>query len=270
MNVQSLSNFYTPNASTKFKIAKINFSEPPLDLYKSMTDDNNHSLMLESGISDGWVINSLYKRLLQSFGIPNLDNKQLLIKLWASLQNSYNIHLNNKVPNFDMIDNECRLFSFQNGNNDIEAQVIFLWRFKHNWSKSIAAKLNLSRIVINKFLVKYRQLVRRRRINNLMRRWWANRVIDDDHIKRIKAYIQSVDNTPIKIAMIKNAVWPICSEVKPPSNSTISKVLRKRWKMSYKILHKWNTKRKCQQSQRLFIESLYLQTQLKESSIETV
>ena len=53
MNVQSLSNFYTPNASTAFKIAKINLSEPPPDLDKSMTEDNNHSFMLEPGISDG-------------------------------------------------------------------------------------------------------------------------------------------------------------------------------------------------------------------------
>ena len=34
----------------------------------------------------------------------------------------------------------------------------------------------------------------------------------------------------------------------------------------FKILHEWNTKRKDLQNQRFFIESMYLQTQLKEIS----
>ena len=33
--------------------------------------------------------------------------------------------------------------------------------------------------------------------------------------------------------------------------------------MPYKVLHKWNIKRKDPQNQRLFIESLYLQTNLR-------
>ena len=40
--------------------------------------------------------------------------------------------------------------------------------------------------------------------------------------------------------MIKNAIWPINSSERPPWKSTISKILKKRLKMSYKVLHKWN------------------------------
>ena len=82
----------------------------------------------------------------------------------------------------------------------------------------------------------------------------------------MKAYIESIDNTPLEISIIKNADWPIDSKTKPLCNSTISKGLKMKFKMSNKILHKWKAKRKDLQNQRLFIELLYLQTQLKEIS----
>ena len=150
--------------------------------------------------------------------------------------------------------------------------MIFLWKFKHYWLKSIAAKMNISKITVNKILKKLRQLVKRRQINNLEARAKAkaNRVVKDSQIEEIKKYIESIDSKPLKLSMIKHAVWPYDSEAKPPSNSTISKVLKKKLKMSYKILHKWNTKRRDLQNQRLFIESLFLQTLLKESNIETI
>ena len=40
--------------------------------------------------------------------------------------------------------------------------------------------------------------------------------------------------------------------------------------MSYKVFHKWNTKRKDSQTQRLFIEYLYLQAKLRNEGIEAI
>ena len=56
----------------------------------------------------------------------------------------------------------------------------------------------------------------------------------------MKAYTESIDNTHYKICMIKNAVWPLDSKTKPPCNSIISKVLKKKLKLLYKIFQKWN------------------------------
>ena len=162
------------------------------------------------------------------------------------------------------------LSSNEANSNDNETQVVFLWKFKHYWSKSIAAKTNLSEIAVNKILTKFRLFVKRMQNKNLLASGKVNRVIKDSQIEQIKKYNESVDNKPLKIRMIKHAVWLYDSGNKPPWNSTISKVLRKKLKMSYKILHKWNTKRRDLQNQRLFIESLYLQTLLKESNIETI
>ena len=130
--------------------------------------------------------------------------------------------------------------------------------------------MNISKIKVNKILKKFRQLVKSRQIHNLKVRTKSNRVIKDSKIEEIKKYKESIDSKPLKLSMIKHTVWPFDFEAKPPSNSTITKVLKKKLKMSYKILHKWNTKRRDLQNQRLFIESLFLQILFKESNIETI
>ena len=103
-----------------------------------------------------------------------------------------------------------------------------------------------------------------------MQRRRASRVIKDVQVEKIKEYVESIDSTPIKISMIKNSVWPADSGSKPLINFTISKILKKRLKMSYKILHKWNIKRNDGQNQLILIESLYMQAQLNENSIEAI
>ena len=75
--------------------------------------------------------------------------------------------------------------------------------------------------------------------------------IHDNQLERMKAYIESIDNTPYKICMIKNAVWPLDSKTKPPCNSIISKILKKKLKLLYKIFQKWNYTLKSQKIQQI-------------------
>ena len=51
----------------------------------------------------------------------------------------------------------------------------------------------------------------------------GNQAIHDNNLQIMEACIKSIDNTPLKISMIKNAVWPLDSKTKSPCNSTISK-----------------------------------------------
>ena len=270
MNEQSISNFYTPNISTAVKIVKKNLDEPLPNIDQEMMEDNESYLMLDSGITDFWTINNSYKKLIESSEIAGKNNKELQKSLGAKLESLYNSKFGYKTPIDDIMNVEHNSNLNEVKSNDIEAQVVLLWRCKHYWSKSIAAKMDLSKIAVNKILAKYKLFVKSGRVKNLMTRRWVNQAITDDQIEKIKKYIESIDSTPLKISMIKNAVWPTDSGIKPPCNSTISKVLKKKLKMSYKILHKWNTKRRDLQNQRLFIESLYLQTQLKEIDIEAI
>ena len=123
--------------------------------------------------------------------------------------------------------------------------------------------MNLSKFAINKILAKYKLFMKSRRAKNLKTRRRANKAIKNDQIEQIKNYIESKDNTPINISMIKNAVLPQDLGINPSCNSTISKLLKKKLKMLFKILHKWDSRRRYLQNQRLFVESLYKQIQLK-------
>ena len=76
--------------------------------------------------------------------------------------------------------------------------------------------MNLSEIAVNKILTKFRLFVKRMQNKNLLARGKANRVIKDSQIEQIRKYIESVDNKPLKIRMIKHAVWPNDSGNKPP------------------------------------------------------
>ena len=65
----------------------------------------------------------------------------------------------------------------------------------------------------------------------------AKWIIKEHHIYKIKQYIESINYMSIKIDLIKNTVWLIISNERQPWNSTISKSLKNKLKMLYKILH---------------------------------
>ena len=67
-----------------------------------------------------------------------------------------------------------------------EIQSIFLWRFKHYWSNSIAAKLNLTNTEVNKILVKYRKQVKKLKTKNRNAKRCANQTINDNQHEKWK------------------------------------------------------------------------------------
>ena len=83
--------------------------------------------------------------------------------------------------------------------------------------------MNLLKIKINKILSKYKALARQAQIKNFKMKIGAKRIIKEQHIDKIKQYIESINYKPIKIDMIKNAVQPTNSNEIPPWNSTILK-----------------------------------------------
>ena len=184
--------------------------------------------------------------------------------------NLYDFNFQDEIL-WDSILNEENGSTFNNiSPNDIEVQAVFLKLIKHYWSQSIAAKTNLTKIKVNKIIAKYKRLLKMQKTRKLKSIWISYLTIKDHHIEQMKKYVDSIHNTPVKIEMIKNAVWPKNSETKPPWNSTISKILKNKLNMSYEVLHKWNIKRKEKLNKRVFIESLYLQTKLRTNEIEII
>ena len=235
-----------------------------------MKDNDEDDLLLESGITDFWVLNSSYKQLITTTEMKNMNNNELLTAIQMNFKNFNDFNINDEMHKIKVSYNESDLYSAETDGRDIETQVIFMWRFKHYWINSKSAKTGLSKMEVNGVIRKYKFHVKKLRYRKLEERRIANLSINDQQIDSIKQYIERTSNIPVKISMIKNAVWPQSSGIKAPWNSTISKALKKKLGMSYKVLYKWNIKRKDPQNQRLFIESLYLQTNLRNREIEAI
>ena len=76
--------------------------------------------------------------------------------------------------------------------------------------------MNLSKIKVYKIIAKYKLLLRSKKVKNLDTMRGCNLTIKENHVDQIKKYIESTDNTPIKINMIKISIWLIKTETKPP------------------------------------------------------
>ena len=152
MNEQSISNFYIPNISLALKIEKKDLNEQLPNIDQEMMQDNKDHLILTPGITDFWKTNNSYKTIIESYGIAEMNNIELQKSIKTKLEQLYNSNLDYEMQIDSTINENNYLSSKLANSNDIETQVIFLWKFKHYWSKSIATKMNLSEIAVNKIL----------------------------------------------------------------------------------------------------------------------
>ena len=216
MNIQRISCFYIPNVSVV-----INIKKRTLEIYKNDSDqevneNDQVDLLLEVGITDFWALNSLYKRLVTTADTKNMSNCELLTAIEANFKSFNDFAINNEIKNNKNSYNDSDSYSEKVIENDIEIQVIFMWRFQHYWLNSISAKMNLSKIRVNQILRKCKLLIKKLWLKKLEKRRKVNLVINDQQIDQIKQYIERTSSTPIKISMIKQAVWPQTSGAKAP------------------------------------------------------
>ena len=232
--------------------------------------NNETNLQIEPWITDFWTQNISYKRLIESAEIVGMNNRELEKAINKNLQSLYGSEFDWEMQVDQNLKEKNDVFLNETIGNEIESQVVFMWRCNHYWPKSIAAKMNLSKIKVNKILSRYKALARKAQKKNFKMKIGTKWIIKEQHIDKIKQYIESINCKPIKIDMIKNAVWSISSNERPPWNLTISKALKNKLKMSYKILHKWNTKRRDSINNFFFMESLYFQAKFRTNEYEAI
>ena len=139
MNIQRISNFYIPNVSVA-----INTKKRTLEIYKNDSDqevneNDQVDLLLEVGITDFWALNSLYKRLVTTADINNMNNCELLTAIEVNFKSFNDFAINNEMKNNKNSYNDSDSYSEKVIENDIEVQVIFMWGFQHYWLNSISA-----------------------------------------------------------------------------------------------------------------------------------
>ena len=244
MTNQTISNFFIPMVS---KEITIKLQPLELDWDNSCEEEEKEystSPDVPYGLLDGSKQNDSYKELIELLGITNISNQEIRLTIE-----------NNLIIAFEIIKKDPVGFSSNQWEVDMDAEVdsnsysssvgvIFLWR-RYSYSiKSIAAKLSISRDKVTQIISQYKANVRKickaSKRNSKNSRW----SIDAYAHQAIREYWYRPTKRPIRIKDIKEHVWPSREFVKAPHNSTISRVLRNKLSMSYKVLQKRNPKLK--------------------------
>ena len=108
-----------------------------------------------------------------------MNNCELLTAIDANFKSFNDFAINNEIKNNKNSYNDSDSYSEKVIENDIEVQVIFMWRFQHYLLNSISAKMNLSKIRVNQILRKYKLFIKKLRLKKLEKRRKVNLVIND-------------------------------------------------------------------------------------------
>ena len=91
-----------------------------------------------------------------------------------------------------------------------------------------------------------------------------------EHIMKIKDYLDYNEHRPICARDVIKAVWAPQENECSPSDSTIYSILKKEFKMSYRLLEKKHMKSVDNLGTRKFIQAFSLQLKLSRDNIEII
>ena len=129
ISIQKVSNIYTPSMSESINIKKRTLKIHRKEADQEMKDNDEDDLLLESGITDFWVLNSSYKQLITTTEMKNMNNNELLTAIQMNFKNFNDFNINDELHKIKVSYNESDLYSAKTDGRDIETQVIFMWRF---------------------------------------------------------------------------------------------------------------------------------------------
>ena len=94
MSIQKVSNIYTPSMSESINIKKRTLKIHRKEADKEMKVNDEDDLLLESGITDFWVLNSSYMQLIITTEMKNMNNNELLTAIQMNFKNFNDFNIN--------------------------------------------------------------------------------------------------------------------------------------------------------------------------------
>ena len=265
-----LSNLYTPKYTKDIKFTEL-ADLAPIHFKDQLEDEkSNESIVVPSGICDPIKNSQSYKELISTLNISTYDNNDAFIMIKGRLK-SENIEdqiNSNLLEEIENLNNERRVS--HSSNSQQETDIIFLWRSTKLSIKSIAVKLDISICLVNNILSKYRKIVRKALLTNRINSNKERKVICQDQISQIKHFWKINRNKPFYISDVAREVWPKSDGRIPPANSTISRVLKKTLRMSYRRLKPAPEKILKPEYIRLYWEAVLIQCILDDDLYELI
>ena len=121
-----------------------------------------HKYKSPIGISDAWLLNESYKKLLAELNIASINKTESLSIIKNELEKDHNIaNFNYQLLDFE--DEENRDYILKDHDFQYaKTEMIYCWRSTRLSAPRIAFKLNLDSKFVQKWIEEYRKAVRRR------------------------------------------------------------------------------------------------------------
>ena len=270
MESYKLTNLFTPYSSKRFYV-KNRADLWIADLEQKDDEDDLMTIFnIPSGISYAAKINKNYRLIIDELEIAKVTNHEAYDKIWNTWKKVWSM---DKLDDFPILKDQEQVASdeeLQKLKNKTEIEAIYLWRGSKMKISSIALKLNISKKFVKETIEKYKALAKKQIRQNILRRNTKRSAINGDKLDQIKDFWQSNSNKIIRIKDIKRNIWSNSINSKVPWNSTLSTVLHKKLRMSYKLLKTRHPKVFLPESKRLYIEAALIQSILGSNEYEIV
>ena len=265
-----LTNFFIPSSGSKMIIEKVNnlspkICHPPLD-----NDVQMHNYSIPVGISDACILNSNYKKLLLELNILSYDKSDALSMIEKEL--------NKESKAFEIREQYLKDEDQENIEptmSDYDSQIlktkaIYLWRSTKLSIKKIALKLKTDHEFVKRSIHEYKKAVRNQLKINKLKAASNKLAISPEKIEEIKVFWKENNGKMIRTQDVRAGVWKANENDRIPWSTTISLVMKKKLRMSYKVLSTQHPKVASENHKNLYCESILIQFLLMNDSLELI
>ena len=229
-----------------------------------------HKYSYPIGISDAWLLNKNYKRLLAELNIVSIDKAESLLMIENQLKKDNNIADFNYLL-LDFEDEENQDYSFEDHDSqNAKTKVIYCWRSTKLSVPKIAFRLNLDSNFVQKWIEEYKKAVRRQLKINKQKAALKKLTISKIKIEQIKNFWKENFGKLIRIQDVRNGVWGTNNDSRKPWNTTIALVMKKKLRMSYRVLSTQHPKVASDEHKNLYWESVLIQMLLIDDAYELI
>ena len=224
---------------------------------------------IPTGIIDGWKVNSLYKTLIEVLQIGQYQNTEAVSMIENVIKQNDEESEMFWNPNSCIMKDSHSYEEVDNCTSEIELKALYLWRTTRLSLSSIAFEVGAKLEDVATYVATYKKRVRQQLKSNKIRATQSRKVINNLKIEQVKGYWQSNSHKPLRISDIITSVWSQQGS-KTPWHSTVSKVLKRNLRMSYRVLSSIHPKSTLQEQIRLYCESVMIWCKLISKDYEII
>ena len=270
METKRLSKFYCLSISKRVYLKVIENFCPKLLKLEEDDDEYHHQYSIPAGISDAWTVNDNYKLLIRTLDIDKQSNIDSIEAIKRQLDQDDKSAIENSIF-LQQVEMDVDVEADPRWRDvELDKGIIFLWRSTKLKTSDIALKVGTTTAIVEKCIKNYKTKVKIQAKISKMSSYERMRVIDEEIGTLIKDFWKRNLGNRILIRNIKAHIRDNFPQRKVPSDTTITKFLKKKLSMSYRMLHARHPKSLSEDHIRLFWESVIIQQLLREDSYELI